>query len=244
MGTKPVEMTLSERAAILLRHSILAGELLPGTKLRIQNLAETYEIGTTPLREALSRLVTAGLVDAVGHRGFRVAETSRGDLEDIILARTLVETEALRLSLERGDDIWEANLVGALHRLYKFTRDTDSNFREGMAQFDTVHKAFHTALLAACGSPRLLELHSNLYDQTYRYRRVVLRGVDRPNEVDEEHEELLDLALARNSSVACEKLRGHLSITLSRAYPPEDAAQGAANSGIRRNSPAAPAGTR
>src|SRR6476661_4624931 len=83
--------TLSERAAGILQRDILAGKLPPGSRLAIAELVQHYDIGATPLREGLSRLVSRGLIVAIGQRGFRVAEVSREDLLDITVMRTAVE---------------------------------------------------------------------------------------------------------------------------------------------------------
>ena len=76
---------------------------------------------------------------------------------------------------------------------------TGDEFREGAPDFDKLHKAFHTALLAACGSKRLLAAHSDLYDQAYRYRRVMMRGFDSGKDFVAAHRDLADLVLARET---------------------------------------------
>src|SRR3569833_4700652 len=91
--------TLSERAASLIEQDILAGHLAPGSRLGIVDLVHRYDIGATPLREGLSRLMSRGLIVGTGQRGFRVAEVSREDLLDITLMRTAVEIEAVRLAM-------------------------------------------------------------------------------------------------------------------------------------------------
>ena len=88
-------MTLSERAALLVEQDILAGHLAPGSRLGIVDLVQRYEIGATPLREGLSRLMSRGLIVGIGQRGFRVADISRADLLDITTMRTAVEVEAI-----------------------------------------------------------------------------------------------------------------------------------------------------
>src|SRR3954454_2021068 len=112
--------TLSERAASLLEHDIISGALAPGARLGIVELAQRYEIGATPLREGLSRLVSRGLIVAIGQRGFRVADVSREDLADITKIRSVIEVEALRLSMEQGGDAWEAGIISALHQLRRY----------------------------------------------------------------------------------------------------------------------------
>jgi DNA-binding GntR family transcriptional regulator len=210
--------TLSERAAQALHRGILGGALTPGARLGIAELVKQYGIGATPMREGLSRLVARGLVVAVGNRGFRVARTSREDLEDIVRTRSLVEVEALRMAMRHGDDEWEAQIVACLHRLGRAADSRRSNLLEDAAEFDLVHKAFHTALIAACGSPRLLEYHSQLYDQTYRYRRVMLARVESVTAFKKEHQEIVALVLRRDAEAACGRLRRHIGITLALVF--------------------------
>src|SRR3979411_3408233 len=88
--------TLSERAATLVEQDILAGRLAPGARLGIHDLVERYEIGATPLREGLSRLISRGLIVGIGQRGFRVADISREDLLAITRQRTRNERRARR----------------------------------------------------------------------------------------------------------------------------------------------------
>src|ERR1700710_2256247 len=187
--------TLSERAATRVEQDILAGLLAPGARLGIVDLVQRYDIGATPLREGLSRLISRGLIVGIGQRGFRVADVSREDLEDITRIRTVVEIEALRLAIEQGDDAWEAGIVSALHQMRRHIQRTGNAFREGAPDFDRLHKAFHTTLLTACGSKRLLTAHSDLYDQAYRYRRVMMRGFDSGKKFVAAHQSLADVVL-------------------------------------------------
>src|SRR5260370_2384604 len=180
--------TLSERAAALVELDIIGGLHAPGGRLGIADLVQRYEIGATPLREGLSRLISRGLIVGIGQRGFRVADVSREDLLDITRMRTVVEIEALRLAMTHGDDAWEAGIVSALHQMRRHIERTGNEFREGAPDFDRLHKGFHTALLAACGSKRLLTAHSDLYDQAYRYRRVMMRSLDRGMKFVEVHD--------------------------------------------------------
>src|ERR1700681_365332 len=212
--------TLSERAANLVERDIIAGLLAPGARLGIVDLVQRYEIGATPLRQGLSRLVSRGLIVGIGQRGFRVADVSREDLLDITRMRTAIEIEALRLAIAQGDDAWEAGILSALHQMRRHIQRTGDEFREGAPDFDRLHKGFHTALLAACGSKRLLTAHSDLYDQAYRYRRVMMRGFDSGNKFVAAHQSLADRVLARDVDGAQQMLASHLHSTLDFVYPP------------------------
>jgi GntR family transcriptional regulator, carbon starvation induced regulator len=212
--------TLSERAATLVERDILSGHLPPGSRLGIVNLVERYDIGATPLREGLSRLVSRGLIVGIGQRGFRVADISRDDLADITCMRTAVEIEAIRLSITNGDDAWEAGILSALHQMRRHIERTGSEFREGAPDFDRLHKGFHTALLAACGSKRMLAAHSDLYDQAYRYRRVMMRQFDSGERFVHAHQLLADRVLSRDVAGAQTMLAEHLGSTINFVYPP------------------------
>lgn len=215
--------TLSERAAALIERDILSGALAPGSRLAVQALSRHYAIGTTPMREGLSRLVTRGLIAAIGQRGFRVAHVSRADLEDITRVRILVESEALRISMREGGDAWEVGIVAALHHLRLCLDRSPETMAEGSAEFDRLHKSFHRALLAGCGSERLLGLHDDLYLQAYRYRRVMMRRLTDPGLFLRHHQGLADVVIARRTEAAVASLAAHLGQTVATVYDEADA---------------------
>jgi DNA-binding GntR family transcriptional regulator len=220
---RPVEAqsadTLSERAAALIQRDILTGRLPPGSRLGIMDLAQGYGLGATPVREGLSRLVARQLVIALGQRGFRVAPVSEADLRDITRMRIVVEQQALSLSMKLGRDEWEAGIVAALHRMQRYVQRTGSKFTEGAEEFDLLHKRFHTSLLEACGSPRLLAAHSDLYDQAYRYRRVMMRKFESGKVFVQAHRDVADCVLARDQRRAPMILEAHLKSTIEYVYP-------------------------
>ena len=152
-------------------------------------------------------------------RGFRVKAISYDDLADIVRIRTTIEREALRLSIANGGGDWEAGVVASLHRLRHYARLNPRGLTEGEQEFDALHKAYHTALIAACGSPRMLAAHSDLYNQTYRYRRLMLARFPDPEEFLAEHDRLADLAIRRAEREAIVALETHIASTLAHVYP-------------------------
>lgn len=210
--------TLSERATAVVEHDILAGVFHPGERLGIQALSERYGIGATPLREGLSRLVSRGLISAVGQKGFRVASLSQADLVDITEVRIVIETEALGRSIRDGGDDWEAGIVASLHRLVRSVERDPETMREGTPEFDRLHKAFHRALLEACGSERLLRLHDDLYYQAYRYRRTMMSRFADHGAFVEAHRSLAAVVIERDEERAVAELAGHLRQTLQIVY--------------------------
>lgn len=214
--------TLAEQATATLQNAILQCELEPDSKLRVHDLASQLGFGVTPIREGLLRLVSRGHVVATGNQGFRVSSMSLEDLDDIVRVRTLVELEALRASMQLGDHEWEARVIGALHRLRRFEEVTSWD-EAAAGDFESLHKEYHVALISACGSPRLIELQSLLYDQTYRYRHRMMKGVGRSSSIAREHIELTQLVLDRNEAAACAAARAHIQITPTMLYAAEKA---------------------
>lgn len=211
--------TLTEKAVEQLQRDILSGELQPGVKLGIAGLVDAYGIGATPIREALTRLMAQNLITANDRRGFSVRELSHEDLLDITNTRFLIEREGLRLSMQLGGDEWEAHVIAQLHRLRLFVERNASNFREFHDELDPLHRNFHASLIAGCQSPRIIELAENLYNQAFRYRRILMRTWADPESYVKNHAELLDTVLARNEPKATELLYEHLRSTLRKVYP-------------------------
>lgn len=201
---------LSEQAFSRLRRDVLIGEFEPGAKLKIDELQSGYGFSSSPLREALNRLSQEGLVKADERRGFRVAGISRTDLADITHMRLLLDVQALRASMEQGDDAWEAVLVAAAHRLEK----AELQLGDGPAVLDDewsrLHRDFHLALLAACSSARQLAMCTSLFDQAERYRRFSARHRVIVRNKNKEHRRLLDAVLKRDVATACMLLAEHI----------------------------------
>ncbi|MCP3461660.1 MULTISPECIES: GntR family transcriptional regulator [unclassified Bradyrhizobium] len=208
--------TLTERAEAALEVAIVKGELRPGAKLKIADIAADYGVSQTPAREALSRLASKGLVIAVGQRGFRVAPMSDTDLADITSTRIALEAAALRQSIRHGDAKWEGEIVSCLHQLKRVAGR--SRILKNTPELDRVHKLFHAGLIAACSSPRTVGLASQLYDQASRYRNLMLSNAVVAQDFVAEHEALANVVLSRSASAAVTKLTAHLQRTYSDIY--------------------------
>lgn len=211
--------TLAERAVQLLQNDIISGELKPGERLAVSDLAARYGVSSSPVREALSRLAARNMVTAVGRRGFRVWELSFEDLADITHVRILIESEALRLSMLHGGDAWETGVVSALYRLRLNVQRAGADFGKGGEEFDRLHHRFHAVLIAGCGSKRLTELADDLYNQAFRYRQTSMRGMADADSFIGMHEVLAKAAIDRDEQRAIALLRNHLNSTLANVYP-------------------------
>ena len=205
--------TYSDYVADRLRADILRGTLAPESRLAMKDLCERYEVGTSPIREALHRLTGEGFVQFFGQRGFRVPPLSLDDLEDLTDLRMLVDEAAIRQAIVRGGDAWDDGIVSAFHRLERqvgrFGSDDDGVIRE----YDAVHRQFHLALCAGVASPRLVALQANLFDQAYRYRKLLHGEPISARQILAEHRGLMKLVLARDVEGAVKAVRARLQLT-------------------------------
>lgn len=205
-----VSMTLAGRVLTLMRNDILEFRLQPGSKLLFETLKEKYEAGFSPLRESLSRLVVEGLVIGEDRRGFRVAPITEEDFFDLTALRREIEILAATRSVERGDDMWEAEMVRAFHHMSLAKANSDQpNY---LAEWSARHQAFHEALVSACGSPRLLHLRRQLFDQFMRYHRIAPKHVWRSAIHDTDHKKILDAAIARDTEKCRALMRSHIKV--------------------------------
>src|ERR1700742_5133073 len=111
LGSEPSggrHRTLAEKAFETLHQAIMAGRLAPGLRLPIEDLAAALEMSPMPIREALRRLDSAGLVENIPHRGARVTELTVDDLAEVYEARVALEVLAIRRAAERFSDADEA----------------------------------------------------------------------------------------------------------------------------------------
>ena len=196
-----------------LRGDLLAGTWEPDTKLAIEALAGFYATSATPLREALNRLVSDGLVARREQRGFVVAGISADDLDEITKTRCWLEEIALRESIAAHATAWEEALVLAHHRLAKTPRSLSEARFEDNPAWEPLHRAFHRALIAGCGSRWLLAFCDQLADQHHRYRRLSAPRAFHKRGIKNEHQQLLEAALDGRADDAVALLRAHFERT-------------------------------
>ena len=108
---------IAQSAYDVLRHEILHGALIPGERLRAADLRERYSLGLTPIREALMRLASEGMVTNEVNRGARVRAVTLAELHDLMQTRREIEALCLTKAIARGDAEWEGEILRAMHLL-------------------------------------------------------------------------------------------------------------------------------
>lgn len=211
--TAGVRTTQASTVYDRLRADILAGELAPGSRLRIEFLGTRYRTGQIPLREALNRLSSDGLVERRDQRGFLVASVSADDLREITKARCIAEGAALRESIAARMLAWEEGIVLAYHRLSRTPRTTTPGEPGENPAWEPLHREFHRSLIAACGSRWLLDFCMQLADQSYRYRQIAFQRAFPVRGSAHGHHAIMTEVLDGNADKAVRLLQAHLQFT-------------------------------
>ena len=94
--------TLREEAYHALRRAILSGELAPGARLQETELAASLGVSRNPVREALARLESQGLVRSIPNQGARVIHPLPTQVQDALLVRAQLELLSVRLALRKA----------------------------------------------------------------------------------------------------------------------------------------------
>ncbi len=198
-----------------MREDILCCALKPDQKLRFGELRQRYGTSVGTLREALSHLVSEGLARMEAGRGFQVAPISLADFLDLSELRVYLETKTLADAIRHGTDAWEAEIVSSYFLLGKLAPPKQDDTPAVKQEWGKRHKRYHDALVATCRSPWSLHFRSELFDQARRYHWLTMihSRLHRRNE----HLEIRDAVLARDSDLACSLLEQHIRTTVEQA---------------------------
>jgi GntR family transcriptional regulator, carbon starvation induced regulator len=212
MASAPDKSTLGEVVYAALRTSILAGQLRPGQRLKVSDLAVEHGVSLNVVREALNRLTGEQLVRSEPKIGFAVTDLSMEGLSDLVHVRVAVEGTALRWAIEHGDMTWESHVVAAHYRLAN-TPETDGQHPALTNQWIQAHSEFHAEILSACASPRMREITRTLSDAAQIYRRWSLSLPRQDRDVAGEHADLVEAVIARDADRAVASLTAHIQRT-------------------------------
>lgn len=165
-----VTESAGEIAYAEIRAKILDGELAGGTMVSEGTVAEELGMSRTPVREAFLRLQAEGWMRLYPKRGALVVEVRPHELQEIVEARVLIESEAVRRLARDSDRAAEiAERLGeAIERQRAAHADGDLS---AMAEADT---AFHVEIVDAGGNALLADFYRSLRD---RQRRMLARSL-------------------------------------------------------------------
>jgi DNA-binding GntR family transcriptional regulator len=204
-------LSKSDLAYAELRGQILSGSLPAGSRLAQYELADSLNMSITPLREAIRRLSSEGLVDVETHRDVRVSSMNSDEARQLFEVRLSLDPTAAELAATRRTDEDVAAMQAAVNNLLPVTRQWGE---EAL----TAHRAFHQALYRASHNDVLIRLLDDLWDKSDRYRRLGLElpPGDEPRTRDlQEHHRLVELVVDGQAADAAQLMRDHITHSLT-----------------------------
>lgn len=194
---------LSEKAYWLIKEKVVTLELPPSAVIDEQLLMEELDLGRTPIREALQRLDSEGLVNVVPRRGTFVSDISITDLQKIFELRIVLEGFCARLAAQRITD-------DQLERIETVLRDLEELQNGDSPALMSVDKRFHRLLYRAAGNEFLTEALDRLYDLSLRLWYLVLARLDDVRDSIEQHHRILEALREGDSEQAEFLVQSHI----------------------------------
>ncbi|HLT83096.1 MAG TPA: GntR family transcriptional regulator [Phototrophicaceae bacterium] len=206
----PRRQSTVEYLAEQLRTAVMTGQLPPGTQLGEADLAERFEVSRGPLREAMQRLVSEGILHAIVNRGVFVSELTLDDVADVYRTRSVIERGALEIVLaDRREETYRA-LEDSVRAMRHAAERGDGT---GVSDAD---QQFHEVLVESSGSPRLIRAMRTLLVETRMCLGELETTYPDLGAQVREHEELREAIRAEPPARAEELLLAHLDDAVER----------------------------
>ena len=197
--------SLREQVYERLRAAILSGELAPGAPVIEAEIAAKLGASRTPVREALRRLETEGMLEPRGARGSVVRELKRDEVECIFEIREALETLAARRASRRMNDLDLTEFARIVERMQKSVDDPSE-----MERLDT---RFHDRILALAEGQRLKRMLGDLRADILPWRYIALATVARRRATVEEHVAILEALRDKDERAIVATMAHHITNT-------------------------------
>ncbi|MEX2534541.1 MAG: GntR family transcriptional regulator [Trueperaceae bacterium] len=195
--------TVTDGVYAVLRKSIVHGQLKPGRSLRENALAKELGVSRTPVREAIRRLESEGLLTFHPRMGLVVTQFSRKELAEIYYIREALEGMSARLAATSATPIE----IATLQQLYEDMRRAHE--RGNVDAMVQATSDFHHTVCEASGNVRLLNMISGLRDQLRQVQPTTLLDEARRQESLQDYRELLAAIESRDPDRAESAMRSH-----------------------------------
>ncbi len=188
----------------IIKEGIINRKFLPGTQMKESDLVRKLGVSRTPIREALNQLSKEGIIEIFPRKGAFVKNCTKEEVIEILILREVLEGVAARLATLQMSD----GLIEKLETLFK-------DFQKGSIDYAQADEQFHSEIIQASGSTRLVGLVNNLTDslQMLDMRAVSFRSPERIKESLAEHLKIIDAFRARDAVMAENLTREHFQHT-------------------------------
>lgn len=187
-----------------LRRMVLEFELRPGQRLNEQHLGQALEVGRTPLREAINRLVAENLVMTRPNKGFYIRDVNPEEIAQLFELREVVEAAAVVAAAERATD----EELAELRTSWQSVLDDYRNASAEELLFQDAR--FHERIATLSRNLPMARLVADINERIYLVRWAALQGEARKTAFDE-HALIIDALIARDAIRAEVLMRAHVT---------------------------------
>jgi DNA-binding GntR family transcriptional regulator len=187
--------------ADILRRAIFKGELKGGQQIRQTEIAEQFGTSRIPVREALKQLEAEGLITLNPNKGAVISTLSAKEAKEIYEIRELLETGAVKFSIE---NVTESDLAKAESILKEIDSESDAG------KWLDLNWEFHSCLYSPAERPKLISIINNLHINVNRYIRIYLELMNYEERSQAEHYEILDAYRNKDLEKAVQATIKHL----------------------------------
>jgi DNA-binding GntR family transcriptional regulator len=163
--------TATEKVMARLRTMLITGALAPGSRIDQAELVRRFDVSIVPIREALARMASAGLVEIVPHRGVFVVNVSADELVDLYAVREILEEQAAMIAVDRMTD-------ADIEALEQVAAAMSRAARKGELElFLKKNREFHFTVYRASKRRHMLQVIEQMWDLSARYAHLQLHAV-------------------------------------------------------------------
>lgn len=223
LPTAPSRASLADSVHVSLLAWLMDGHAAPGSSLSIDGLARDLGVSPTPVREAMARIESTGLVERAALRGYRVAGLlSHREVDELMDARVLLECHSTAAAAAFVDEDDLTTLTATIERMAAAPKGPSfADYRD----YHAADNEFHHLVNRLGGNTFLAEAFEGLNGQVQRFRlRLVGHGITDADEALTEHAAVVDALRARDGARAGARMRDHLEAVRARALDDRAAA--------------------
>ncbi len=218
LNVEPIEhgISLRDRVEQALSGAIQTGAMPPGRVYSAPALSKMFNVSATPVREAMLNLEKRGFVEILRNKGFRVSAMSKADLEEIVDVRLMLEPP----SMIRAAEVFPKEREAEFRRLAQEIIDAAAT--ADLVEYLKADGHFHLEILRLLGNERLLDVVSQLRQQTRIVGLTDILGTQELKAWGDEHQQLIDLLVAGDGEGARDLLVPHIRHIVRLWKPPAE----------------------
>lgn len=200
----------------VLRRKIIDGNFAPGQQLNLKKLEDQLDVSRTPLKSALARLQTEGLVSVHPRRGTYVMEYEKRDIEECFEVRIALEAQALRHAFEPRNKDKLQEIIRLLEGMSTYYQD-ENTWQEQTSDFMIYDRMLHIQFMELSGNERMKQLYD--YVNVQGYIAIMGSKFTYPDvlKTQAEHHAICEALLAHDLPALLEAARDHLQSAGQRA---------------------------